>query len=170
MAINLTTNYSKKLGLPGYSSHAFSVSLEIELATSDDLPREIARLYSALQENVDAQIQQAGFIPPADYGLNSATPPSSPSRAGLRGHSPPENVVSLPESTWACSPKQRDLIEKIMRERGMSQGDFEHLSGQRFGKSLRQLNKLEASGLIDLLFQETGPGSRRGKHGKGGAR
>jgi len=30
MAIKLIANYSKRLGLPGYSSHQFSVSVETE--------------------------------------------------------------------------------------------------------------------------------------------
>lgn len=37
MAIKLIANYSKRLGLPGYSSHQFSVSVETELMTTDDV-------------------------------------------------------------------------------------------------------------------------------------
>ncbi len=32
MAITLEANYSKKLGLPGYSSHQYSVTVRTELA------------------------------------------------------------------------------------------------------------------------------------------
>ena len=35
MAIKLVANYSKRLGLPGYSSHQFSVSVETELRDLD---------------------------------------------------------------------------------------------------------------------------------------
>ena len=31
MAVKLIANYAKKLGLPGYSSHQFSISVETEL-------------------------------------------------------------------------------------------------------------------------------------------
>ncbi len=31
MAIKLIANYSKRLGLPGYSSHQFEVSIETEI-------------------------------------------------------------------------------------------------------------------------------------------
>ncbi|GAG96858.1 unnamed protein product, partial [marine sediment metagenome] len=46
-------DYSKRLGLPGYSSHQFSVSIETELVTTDDVPDEAARIYHLLQTNVD---------------------------------------------------------------------------------------------------------------------
>jgi len=72
MAIRLISNYSKKLGLPGYSSHMFSVSIETELATTADVPAETGRLYELLQSNVDKQIQQVGFVPPYDYGMDPA--------------------------------------------------------------------------------------------------
>jgi len=68
----MISNYSKKLGLPGYSSHMFSVSLEIELATTADVPAESERLYELLQCNVDKQIQKVGFVPPYDYGMDPA--------------------------------------------------------------------------------------------------
>lgn len=69
MAIKMTSNYSKKLGLPGYSSHMFSVSLETELNTRDDVAGEAASVYQLLQSNVDEQIQKVGFVPPYDYGM-----------------------------------------------------------------------------------------------------
>ena len=44
MAIKFNATYSKKLGLPGLSSHQFSVSVETELVTTDDIPAESQRL------------------------------------------------------------------------------------------------------------------------------
>ena len=32
MALILEANYSKKIGLPGYSSHQFSLTLKVEIA------------------------------------------------------------------------------------------------------------------------------------------
>jgi hypothetical protein len=80
MAIKLIANYSKRLGLPGYSSHQFSVSVESELLTTDDVPQEAARIYQLLQTNVDEQIQATGFVPPPDYGMEDspASAPASP--------------------------------------------------------------------------------------------
>ena len=72
MAIKLIANYSKRLGLPGYSSHQFSVSVETELVATDDVAAESQRLYQLLQTNVDEQIIQTGFVPPPSYGMEEA--------------------------------------------------------------------------------------------------
>jgi hypothetical protein len=69
MAIKLSAAYSKKVGLPGYSSHSFSVSIETELQNLDNVREESARLYESLQEPVDQQIQKTGFVPPDGYGM-----------------------------------------------------------------------------------------------------
>jgi hypothetical protein len=51
--ITLECNYSKKLGLPGYSSHQFSISLKTELADASQVQAESSRLYKLLQNGVD---------------------------------------------------------------------------------------------------------------------
>ena len=164
MAIKLIANYSKKLGLPGYSSHQFSVSVETELVTNDDIPGASARLYQTLQSSVDEQIQAPGFIPPMDYAMD---PPVAPD-----GQSPP-NGNPAPAAAdnqwqrgpaWKCSDKQRDLILKLVDEHQLDKNNVEALAVERFGKGVRVLNKVEASGLIDELLDTHGPtpkGSRR---------
>ena len=85
MAIKLNATYSKKLGLPGYSSHQFSVSVETELTTTSDVPAESERLYQTLQQAVDQQMQQTGFVPDTNYGMNpEPTPAPSPMPRGPR--------------------------------------------------------------------------------------
>jgi hypothetical protein len=61
MAIKLNTSYSKKLGLPGYSSHAFSASVEVELGDMNQVSAECGRLYGLLQASVDHEIRNTGF-------------------------------------------------------------------------------------------------------------
>jgi len=53
MAVKLIANYAKRLGLPGYSSHQFSVSIETELQNLDNVREESAHLYESLQNAVD---------------------------------------------------------------------------------------------------------------------
>ncbi|MES2658860.1 MAG: hypothetical protein V4689_09590 [Verrucomicrobiota bacterium] len=156
MAIKLIANYSKRLGLPGYSSHQFSVSVETELVTTDDLAGESERLYQRLQSTVDGQMLRTGFVPPADYGMD---PPE------------PNNVIQAGGSVqsgnwqqgaaWKCSDKQRDLILKIVEEHQLDKADVESLAVTRFGKGVRLLNKVEASGLIDELLDTHGGGNRQ---------
>ena len=44
MAIKLSAAYSKKLGLPGFSSHSFTVSIETELQNLDNVREAIGQL------------------------------------------------------------------------------------------------------------------------------
>lgn len=155
MAIKLIANYSKKLGLPGFSSHQFSVSVETELITTDDIPTESARLYQILQSNVDQQILAPGFIPPGDYGFeppkgNTAAHPDSSEPA--TGNATNQNGNWQRGPAWKCSDKQRELILKLVEEHQLDKADVEALAVERFGKGVRLLNKVEASGLIDELI------------------
>ncbi len=154
MAIKLIANYSKRLGLPGYSSHQFSVSVETELMTTDDVPKEAERIYQLLQSNVDEQIKTTGFVPPGTYGMDE----------------PPNNdTARTSEPAWKCSAKQRDLILKIVEEHQLDKNDIEALATERFGKGVRLLNKVEASGLIDELLETHGGGNRQGNRRNGSA-
>ena len=167
MAIKLIANYSKRLGLPGYSSHQFSVSVETELTTAADIPAESERLYQLLQSNVDTQMLATGFVPPGDYGMDSpaANPPGN-----IGSQAPPDNVTNVATwqrgPAWRCSDKQKDLILKLVDEHQLDKADVEALAVERFGKGVRTLNKVEASGLIDELLDTYGrPDSRQGERG-----
>ncbi len=71
MAIHLEANYAKKLGLPNYSSHQYTVSIRTELTDLSQVEAESARLYRVLQDAVDREIQEVGFMPDAStYGMN----------------------------------------------------------------------------------------------------
>src|SRR6185369_11084470 len=61
--ITLEANYSKKIGLPQYSSHQFSITLRSEITDLSKVQDESARLYDELQHAVDTSIQQVGFLP-----------------------------------------------------------------------------------------------------------
>lgn len=142
MAIKLNAAYSKKAGLPGYSSHQFSVSIETELQNLDSVAQESARLYESLQQVVDQQIQKTGFVPPNGYGMDEAK-----------------------NGEWQCSPKQRALIEKIIGENKLDEKEIDSLARERFTAGLKELNKLQASGLIDELLERHGNGDRGSSRG-----
>src|SRR3954447_25044724 len=61
--ITLECNYSKKIGLPGYSSHQFSITLKTEIGDLSVAQAESARLYKLLQSGVDHSLQEIGFLP-----------------------------------------------------------------------------------------------------------
>ena len=63
---------------------------------------------------------------------------------------------------WKCSDKQRDLVLKLVEEHQLDKADVEALAVERFGKGVRLLNKVEASGLIDELIDTYGGGRHQG--------
>ena len=150
MAIKLIANYAKRLGLPGYSSHQFSISIETELHEVSDIAAESGRLYQTLQQSVDEQIQQTGFVPPDGYGTNG-----NGAHQRNDGH-------SRQIGDWQCSGKQRDLIERVIRENNLEKGQVEQLATEMFGQGLESLNRLAASGLIDELLERYGNRPRNG--------
>ena len=155
MALKLIANYSKRLGLPGYSSHQFSVCVETEISNIDDVAGESSRLYDTLQKSVDEEIQRTGFVPDQGYGIteqaSAKTRPSIPPTNGSNGHTSNGHTNG---DGWHCSDKQRDLILNLVGQHGLEKQDIEALSQEMFGAAMKGLNKLQASGLIDRILEE----------------
>ena len=138
MAVVIEANYSKKLGLPGYSSHSYSVTIRSEIADLGQVERESSKLYAILQGCVDREIQETGFVP---------EPAAAPART-TNGHAN--------RQSWACSDKQRELILKIVDEHRLDKQEVEALAKELFQKPVKTLNKLETSGLIEELLKQHG--------------
>ncbi len=115
-----------------------------------------------LQNSVDSNIQQVGFLP----GRNSNGAGTGNGNGNGNGHHGPQ------DDKWACSDKQRDLILKVITENKLDKINVEHLAQERFGKGVRQLNKLQAAGLIAELLEQTGQSQPRNQRFQkaGGAR
>lgn len=143
MAVNIELTYGKKLGLPGFSSHQFAVSIRAEVPNLEAVHAEVARVYGILQSSVDQQIVNSGFVP------------------GGEVKAPVGNGNNADSTPWKCSDKQRALIVKIVDEGKLGRGEVEQLAVSRFGHGVALLNKLEASGLIDELLGKTGRPSER---------
>lgn len=164
MAIVLEANYAKKLGLPGYSSHQYSVSIRTELTDLNNVAEESSRLYRLLQDAVDHSIKEVGFMPdPHTYG-NAENGTASNGANGRNGHQ-----ATNGDTAWKCSDKQRDLIEKLVAEKGLDKHEIEALAQERFGVGVKQLDRLQASGLIDEMFERYGDAvpQQRGRHANG---
>jgi hypothetical protein len=163
MALKLIANYSKRLGLPGYSSHQFAVTVETEISNINEVAAESTRLYQTLQQSVDEEIQRTGFVPDEGYGISE--------QGGRNGHRNGSNGSANHANgnghtngdTWNCSDKQRDLIIKLVDEHSLDKGQVDDTSRDMFGVGVRELNKLQASGLIDRIITDYGskPANRR---------
>lgn len=155
MAIILEAAYSKKLGLPNFSSHSYVVSIRTELNDINQVPEESSKLYKMLQEAVDREIQEVGYMPDAtQYGMNNGH------SANGNGNGHRSNGDGTP-----ITPKQLDLINKVVRDNNVGKNEVEKLSIQMFGAGVRLLNRMQASNLIDELFdQYGGKNGHRGKY------
>src|SRR6266478_8000260 len=120
--ITLECSYQKKVGLPQYSSHQFSVTLRTEVTDLANVQTESARLYALLQQSVDSSLRQPGFLP----GPNTA--PSN-GNGNSNGRS----------ESWTCSEKQRDLLLKLVEENHLDKTSVEQLANDRSGKAVKAL-------------------------------
>jgi len=161
MAVIIEANYSKKLGLPAYSSHSYSITIRSEVADLSQVERESAKLYAILQGSVDREIQEVGFIPDGNgHGSSSA-----------RSTSP----ASQPNGDqWACSDRQKELILRVVEENKLDKQEVEALAKDMFNTPVKALNKLQASGLIEELLTKYATkktnGNGRRQYQRGGAR
>ena len=157
--IVLEANYSKKLGLPGYSSHQYSLTVRKEVSDISQVENESRQLFATLQSNVDRDIQNTGFLPGNNGNGNGGA-----GNGNGNGRRPSDE-------RWDCSDKQRNLILKIVDESKLDKNEVEKLAQDRFGKSVKKLNKLEASGLIEELIERTGgKGAGTGRYSRAGVR
>ena len=156
MAIILEAAYSKKLGLPNYSSHSYVVSIRTELNDISQVPEESSKLYKMLQEAVDKEIQEVGYMPDAtQYGMNNG----GGRHANGNGDARRSNGEGTP-----ITPKQLDLISRVVRENNVDKQEVENLAVQMFGAGVKLLNRMQASNLIDELFDQYG--RKNGHKGK----
>lgn len=170
MAIKLSANYSKKLGLPQYSSHSFSASVEVELTDINQVEEEIQKLYQLLQQSVDQEIQNPGFVPEAgtrpqsngnghqnngrSYAINGN------GRQGSNGQHQQAKPVG---DAWNCTDGQKSFIQRIVHDNKMDKQEVEDLSQQLFGLGVKNLNKMQASQLIEDLLVKAGKPARQSR-------
>lgn len=141
MPILVEARYAKRLGLPGYSSHEYALTVRTEVSEADMVRPESARLYRLLQDAVDREMQVSGYTP--QLPATEETPPD---------HGPASDVSESTANGWLCSARQKELILAIAEERQVPLEKVVILSQERFGKEPRQLSRRQASALISRLL------------------
>ena len=158
MAIVLEANYAKKLGLPNFSSHQYCVTIRTELTDLSQVEAESARLYALLQTAVDREIQEVGFMPDASrYGMNNGS--NGAANGGGNGHPSNGNNRRPPAPAsdgWNCTEGQKGFILRIINESKLDKNEVEAMAQQLFGLGVKELDKLQASQLIEELLEKTG--------------
>ncbi len=129
MAIILEAAYSKKLGLPNYSSHSYVVSIRTELSDLTQVEAESARLYALLQQSVDDEIQQVGFLPDAThYGMNTGELPPHHPPAAERSRVHRTATVHTASMPGRAPTSRRKLILKLVEQHGLDKQEVEALA------------------------------------------
>ena len=158
MAILLEIHYDKRLGLPGYSSHDFGVSLKTEVTDLDQIRQESERAYQILQKSVDSQIIHRGYVP------------EQVNNSGVTNQEEKDNTsVGIDKNDnntekWNCTVRQKDLILNVLERNNLDPQTANELGMELHGKKMDRLTKLQVSGVITELLNRFGR-----KKNKGGA-
>jgi hypothetical protein len=159
----------KKLGLPNFSSHSCSVSLTVEIPDASIAAQESSKLYQLLQTAVDNEIQEVGFMPDAvTYGMNNG---GNGAQSNANGNSRPQsgNTHQRPVhhhgtgEVWNCTDGQRGLILRIINENRLDKNEVEGMAQQLFSLGVKQLDKMQASQLIEELLEKVGKSPQRSR-------
>lgn len=169
MPVILQMTYQKKLGLPNYSSHSCAVSLSVEIPDASVAAQKSAELYALLQTAVDGEIQHVGWMPNAEsYGMNRSNGhPSNPN--GIRNDHPSNGsngngngnhrpAASAPSNgdRWNMTDGQKGLILRVINENNLDKNEVEGMAQQLFGLGVKDLDKMQASQLIEELLEKVG--------------
>jgi hypothetical protein len=145
MAILLEFKYDKRLGLPGYSSHDFGVSMRTEVNNVDQIKEESERAYRLLQQSVDAQLTNSGFI----RSENGKEPES---KGNQTNETDPEK--------WNCTERQRGLILKILSQNDLPESAVEQVAQDLHGQPMATLGKMQVSTVISEVLDRWGKHKR----------
>jgi hypothetical protein len=163
MSTTIQISYGKKLGLPNFSSHSLLVTVSTELRSLRGLPGETARLYRVLQDSVDKEMQQTGFLPDPTYGMiaDGVKPVN-----GARRHPTTSKRPSKPAQGWQCSDKQKNFILKLAAESEITERELDATAERLFASPAHALDRKQASRFIEELLAFAG---RQTKNGSGKA-
>ena len=142
MAILLEFNYGKKLGLPNFSSHNFGVSMKAEVNDPEAIPEEAERVYSLLQESVDSQIANPGFIPSVNGKAIQVQPNGNESKTD--------------PDKWNCTVRQRGLLMNILERNDLDPEAVDDLSQELHGRPMSDLGKMQVSAVITEVLDRWG--------------
>ena len=137
MAIQITASVGKKAGLPHYGSKSFTLSCTKEVTDIRNLEAESIKLHELLEQIVEAQIEQ-------DESTEHIAPVN---RLKTNG------ITTNGNGEWRCSEKQRELLLKLISTHNLAE-IAEEMSREMFTCSPKDLNKLQASGLIQRILDE----------------
>ena len=148
MAVILDINYSKKLGLPNYSSHSLGIGLKAEVANLDEVQGEVEKAYSLLQSAVDSQIVHSGYVSNEDKGENG-TDQVQKTQVKVNG-------TKADPDKWNCTVRQRGLLMTILERNDLDPEVVDDLSQELHGRPMSDLGKAQVSEVIGQVLDRWG--------------
>jgi hypothetical protein len=155
MAIQIVASVGKKVGQPNFGSKSFNLSCTKEVTDLGNLEAESVKLYQLLEQIVEAQIEKDE----RDETTEQVAPVNRIKANGIKANGNGDG--------WHCSDKQRGLILKLIADHDLEEV-AEEMSQEMFNSSVKDLNKLQASGLIQRILEEyASKKPSKGKNGNG---
>jgi hypothetical protein len=104
---------------------------------------------------VDREIQHVGFLPDATYGMKNGNGQGS-NGGTANGNATNSNGTGSNGETWACTDGQKKLILQLVHDNQLDKQEVEANAQQMFGCGVKELNKMQASNLIDEILEKVG--------------
>ena len=145
MAVIPDINYTKKLGLPNYSSPSLGIGLKAEVANLDEVQGEVEKAHSLLQSAVDSQIVHQGFVSNESNEVNGS----------VQGQKVQPKAKTDPDD-WNCSIRQKGLLMTILERNNLDPEVVEDLADDLCGKPMSDLNKGQVSAVISEILDRWG--------------
>ena len=142
------------MGVPGYSSHDFGVSMKTEVTDVNEIGEESERVYRILQQSVDSKIVHKGYV---SEQVNDST-------GSDHDNSKEPNVDP---DKWNCTQRQKGLLLTILDRNGLEPIVVEDLSREIHGRSMADLGKMQVSAVIGEAIGRWGRNSQNANGRKG---
>ncbi len=151
MAVRLSGSISRKIPIKGveFSSQSFGASLEVEINSADagEVQSQLARLYSSLNQGIDAQIAAAS-APVAVQTQPTPIPPPSQPRNGVSTTNRVAAIANGNGKRVTATEAQQRAIFAICKSQNL---DIAAVLADFNVADSRDLHVKDASKLIDQL-------------------
>ena len=111
----------------------------------EEIQEESEKAYRLLQQSVDAQLSNSGFI-------QSENGKDTESKGNQANETDPEK--------WNCTERQRGLILKILSQNDLPESSVEQVAQELHGRSMSELQKGQASLVVGEVLDRWGKHKR----------
>jgi hypothetical protein len=115
--------------------------MRTEVNNVEEIQEESEKAYRLLQQSVDAQLSNPGFIP---------------SENNKETESKGTQINGTDPEKWNCTERQRGLILKILSQNDLPESAIEEVAQDLHGRPMSELGKLQVSSVISEVLDRWG--------------